>query len=231
MIETRRTCVLSTGHLKLGTREYLDALDPTQWPILGGPLSDSGYCVWAGTEGGDSADSSLPADLQACRAYARRDDFDYILFDCDAERVSGLPYYGDANEEDVSAPPMPWRARPGEFWGMEYDRADIGGQRMRIVEDASGAPVAWVLADEDDAEAETALRLIAEAPEIAQRYAALVALVRGLITTAENYYADNITHEEGDDREDRAPDGDDFNELDSNVTRFGVAAERIIAGL
>lgn len=94
MLAQGRYCVLSTAHLCTATTDLLDrwaVAMPHERPVI----------VAGGVHGWFvSADDlaihrlgQLPADLRAAVRFGHARGFDYLLFDCDAACVSGLPVH------------------------------------------------------------------------------------------------------------------------------------------
>lgn len=216
MIETRRTCVIAMSHLTEQTAQMLFSTPLTKWPVMGAPMGLDALMVYAHTETGDD----VPGDLRDVITWARKqmppgatpDDpgFEYILLDNDAPAVPGLHDY--CAHERAAPPPEPWTAREGEFWARGCEGPDIGGQRMRIVQDGRGDPLAWVLADEEDAEAEEALKLILAAPKTAKALALIIKGATEIGEAAEAYDMKMCGGPDGE-GESRPPDGDDYNEM------------------
>ncbi|MEQ1950893.1 hypothetical protein [Mesorhizobium sp. CN2-181] len=99
---------LSTGHVSLDTRDWLDAQGKLAANFLHfedkSPVISTigrtchGWFIWAGDKEDDnwSADHlarGVPEDLIAVLTYARNQGCDYVLFDQDADRIDGLPYF------------------------------------------------------------------------------------------------------------------------------------------
>lgn len=86
----RRFLDLSTAHLKPTTLVEWELappghVHPTQY----------GFFVWAGDREDEEPSDGLPAEVVACRDFARSLCCDYILFDADAETVEGLEVFAD----------------------------------------------------------------------------------------------------------------------------------------
>lgn len=58
--ETRRVCVLSTGHLTAETLNLLNSTPMPEWPVAGGHLP-FGFYIYVH----DDQDDEIPADLEA----------------------------------------------------------------------------------------------------------------------------------------------------------------------
>ena len=87
-LELRKLLSLSTGHVTdPATREMLNDNTSENYPTLGGS-THYGWFVYANEEN----HYNIPADLWACMVFARLHGADYILFDCDAGPVEGLPW-------------------------------------------------------------------------------------------------------------------------------------------
>lgn len=102
----RRFLDLSTGHLRIETRERMDRggefgddvvliFDPH------GDQGQYGWWLWAGRRGQDDMVEKLPADLRAVVEHARNLGCDWICFDRDAEAVAELPVYSDSPVEQL----------------------------------------------------------------------------------------------------------------------------------
>lgn len=111
---------LSTGHLSLETREWLE--QPGNAAAANVTLRENGYFVPAHHDGDspdiffqmapmrapahhadDSPDLNIvPLDLLHCVRYAGANGASYVLFDSDADRQPGLPWYEDGNTPDLS---------------------------------------------------------------------------------------------------------------------------------
>lgn len=91
---------LSTGHLSLETREWLE--EPANAERAGVTPRTHGYFVTA-QSGDDFPDvGRVPLDLVHCMRYAGANGASYVLFDTDAMRQDGLPWYEDGNTPDLS---------------------------------------------------------------------------------------------------------------------------------
>lgn len=91
-LEVRRFVVLSTGHLTEETAHNLDHLKVGDWPVCGGHFSTYGWFMWV-VPAQEHADADLPADLRTVFKFCDDHGFGYVLFDCDAALVEGLPCY------------------------------------------------------------------------------------------------------------------------------------------
>jgi hypothetical protein len=85
-LETRKVCVLSLAHLMTDTWHDMKSKPPELWGFTGA-IMPHGAFVYASEEPGDH----LSPDLINCMEFARREGFEYILFDEDADPVEGLP--------------------------------------------------------------------------------------------------------------------------------------------
>lgn len=85
----------STGHLCVSTRNWLDRVENRE--KRGFMSRDTGYALstYLGAEGAWKHETDLPADLVHVLRYASANNFDWILFDADAERDLNVPWYGD----------------------------------------------------------------------------------------------------------------------------------------
>jgi hypothetical protein len=91
---------LSTGHLSLQTREWLE--EPGNAASVNVTPREHGYFVPA-YNGEDLPDADrFPLDLLHCARYAGANGAAYVLFDTDADRQPGLPWYEDENVPDLS---------------------------------------------------------------------------------------------------------------------------------
>ncbi|MCL8382077.1 DUF5983 family protein [Xanthobacter aminoxidans] len=79
---------LSTEHMKPETAHNLDVTPIAEWSVAGG-RTGHGYFIYAH----DEDDGSIPPDLWAVMCFARERGAEYILFDCDAATVEGLPTF------------------------------------------------------------------------------------------------------------------------------------------
>jgi hypothetical protein len=92
---------LSSGHLTLGTRVWLDEVlhDPRHTlssPVYGG-ITAYGWFVYAP----EDPDEDLPADLVRVLTQARQEGAEYVLLDCDALLRPDLPVlHPDFQEPD-----------------------------------------------------------------------------------------------------------------------------------
>lgn len=86
----RRFLDLSTVHLSPATRDDWDG--DSSRPSWAYPTS-YGWFVWAGSDDTNEEEDGLPAEVVACRKFARTLGCDYILFDADAETVEGLEVF------------------------------------------------------------------------------------------------------------------------------------------
>ena len=83
----------STAHLSPSSRAYLDQRCDRDDLVARTPY---GWFVWAE----EPPDDSVPADLAAIMAQARRLDAEYVLFDCDAPENPALPVFDDTDPDD-----------------------------------------------------------------------------------------------------------------------------------
>lgn len=219
MIETRRTCVIAMSHLTEATARMLFTTPIAQWPVMGAPMGTDALMIYAHTE----PPGDVPGDLEDVLIWARKqmppgatpDDpgFEYVLLDNDAPPAPGLHDY--CAHERAAPPPGPWTRHPEVFWMAEYGAPDYGGQRCIRIMDAhprDPSPVALVLCDEGDEEAEAAVALIEAAPETAER---LARIVKGAaeIEEAARLYDEKMCGGPDGEGESRPPDGDDYNEM------------------
>lgn len=89
---------LSTGHLSLATREFLER--PEECADVGVTWRPYGYFLSADPE--SFRDKELPPDMLHCVRYAHANGAAYLLFDVDAEIQEGLPFYDDTNTPDLT---------------------------------------------------------------------------------------------------------------------------------
>lgn len=92
-METRKTLVLSTCHLKKATVDQLEMLDLDSWPCAGGHYGPYGIFVYAHDENLGTGSDRIPDDLFAVMTFARQHDCDMVLLDRDADVVDALPHW------------------------------------------------------------------------------------------------------------------------------------------
>ncbi|SMH26461.1 hypothetical protein [Mesorhizobium australicum] len=92
-LETRRFVVISTAHVSEATAKRLDSIPPKHWPCLGGPYGEYGWFLYAHDENAGVGPDAIPDELFNVMIWARRQGFDCILFDCDADQVAELPTF------------------------------------------------------------------------------------------------------------------------------------------
>ncbi len=92
-LETRRFVVISTAHVSEATAKRLNSTPPKHWPCLGGPYGEYGWFLHAHDENAGVGSDAIPDELFDVMIWARRQRFDYILFDCDADQVAELPAF------------------------------------------------------------------------------------------------------------------------------------------
>ena len=80
----------STGHLSIATREFID--NEARAGRLGVMTRAEGFFVPAFVGG---EDQQIPPDLALVARLARENEFEYSLFECDADRIDALPWYED----------------------------------------------------------------------------------------------------------------------------------------
>ena len=131
----------STGHLSIGTRQLLELM--ARRGELGIMARAEGFFLTSGLADAGDGSQPLPPDLMHVAAFARVNEFAYILFDRDAERIAGLAYYEDGSE------PEP---------GSHRIAATASHLEWRDIRD-EGARIGRVLAPIPDAGYEEALRL------------------------------------------------------------------------
>lgn len=91
--ETRRFVVISTAHVSEATAKRLDNTSPKEWPCVGGPYGEYGWFLYAHDENAGVGPDAIPDELFDVMSWARRQGFDYILFDYDADQVAELPAF------------------------------------------------------------------------------------------------------------------------------------------
>lgn len=101
-MEIHRTAFISTAHLSIQTRNWLEALDWDKEGPAGGPITygwfsychDDNICSPSAAH---APAGEYPADLWACYEFmrAQSDPIHYVRFDSDANTVDGLPEYDD----------------------------------------------------------------------------------------------------------------------------------------
>lgn len=113
-----RTLELSTAHLSLDTRAWLDACAAGRGegapPML---TREEGWLIANGVVGDPDARAeheasnprALPPDLELCLRVAHENGCAWVLFDCDEDEQPGLPMYSDTNaiERDGWKPDTP----------------------------------------------------------------------------------------------------------------------------
>ncbi|MER8376664.1 hypothetical protein [Mesorhizobium sp. M1409] len=92
-LEIHKFVVVSTAHVSEATAKRLDHTPAKDWPCAGGPYAEYGWFVYAHDENSGPGENAIPADLFDVMTWARRQGCEYILFDCDADQVDGLPAY------------------------------------------------------------------------------------------------------------------------------------------
>ena len=85
-LEVHTMLALSTAHIRPETSDSMEA----GGPIVAYEKGDYGFFV-PDCEG--NAQDEIPADLAECLAFARARGCSWLMFDCDAEQVPGLPVY------------------------------------------------------------------------------------------------------------------------------------------
>lgn len=152
---------LSTDHLKLSTRHWMDgrAYETTQNPagcsrwIAGTPYgfflyvdtdaAENHKAVKAGTMEPDPEDEpDFPADLLDCMVYAHDLGVGYIMFDQDADAIDDLPRYGDGEEalppedgSEATTPAADPAAPAGAIPERERTPAEVREACARVVEE------------------------------------------------------------------------------------------------
>jgi hypothetical protein len=88
MPESRALLALSTAHVSGDTARMLNETHHDGWPVSGGPTS-YGWFIYAH----DDCYEEMPYDLVSTFVFARKNGFEYIMFDCDVEPITELPQY------------------------------------------------------------------------------------------------------------------------------------------
>ena len=88
MLESRALLALSTAHVTGDTARMLNEWPHDKWPVSGGS-HPYGWFIYAH----DDCYHGMPDDLVAIFIFARKNGFDYIMFDCDVEPITELPSY------------------------------------------------------------------------------------------------------------------------------------------
>lgn len=83
-LEMMPAAVISTAHLSVETRDWLDGLSVADLPFSG----FAGLYGWIFFVGDGSWEE--PADLVAALTWARERDLEWLRFDADASQVDGL---------------------------------------------------------------------------------------------------------------------------------------------
>ncbi len=92
-IETERFIRISTGHVSRKTAQILDDTEPAKWPCIGGSYADYGWFVHAYEENCGAGDQRSPDDLFAVMIWARKIGVEYVLLDCDGDRIDELEWF------------------------------------------------------------------------------------------------------------------------------------------
>lgn len=89
---------LSTAHISPAAREWLreqaELNDPERWSHCGAwhvAAHSHGWWMYAGD--GTEDDSAMHDDLRPIADLSRSKGCDFILFDCDPDKIEGLPVY------------------------------------------------------------------------------------------------------------------------------------------
>lgn len=108
--ETMAALVISTGHLRISERIAMDGVKgrmaPAAEPWSRHPFAalhwDYGWLVYTDcareTSSYDREGREWPS-MVACLDWAKRLGYDWLRFECDADRTHGLPWYEDGDEE------------------------------------------------------------------------------------------------------------------------------------
>jgi hypothetical protein len=93
-VEIGRYLVLGTVHVSMKTAELLDAwalLEPASRPLCVASTHYGWFIPTREIEGPDRL--AIPDELLAAMALGRVQGCDYLLFDCDACAINGLPSF------------------------------------------------------------------------------------------------------------------------------------------
>ena len=88
--EIEKTLVISTGHLSMQSREWMDAPDGAR-ACLSFMAWDYGWAIHTGRV----PNPEIPADVEACLVAGRRHQCAWVRLDGDAERYGGLEWFED----------------------------------------------------------------------------------------------------------------------------------------
>jgi hypothetical protein len=104
-LQVRRFVTISTGHLSFASHHWMDAegvkAAAREPHALWMASMQYGWFLYTGYDGGEFEDG-VPDDVVALVRWAKRHGFDFVLLDCDAELVKGLPTYD--HETPLPAP-------------------------------------------------------------------------------------------------------------------------------
>ena len=90
---------VSTGNLSLATRELLSDPDSLELKNISVARREEGFFINSIFGSFDPKDmGNLPPDLYHIMRLACANDYQYVLFDMDAEILEEAPYYEDSNE-------------------------------------------------------------------------------------------------------------------------------------
>jgi hypothetical protein len=94
---------LSTAHLTPATRELLDDEPDFVTTVMKHP-GGYGWLVYVQQDDVDPEEDAenIPPDLLACLKLAREHDCVWMLFDCDADTIPGLPTYDDDGNPETT---------------------------------------------------------------------------------------------------------------------------------
>lgn len=99
-LENRLALVLSTGHLRRETCDWLEMRETSKWPVAGGEL-EHGFYIYAHDEDPNGEIACWAPEMWACLSFARKRGFDYVQFDADGPEVPDLETFD--HEADAQA--------------------------------------------------------------------------------------------------------------------------------
>lgn len=85
----------STGNVSEQTARFLDYLDADTGiePDLPITYVKGGYGWWVRVNPDRADQSKVPADLLGVISFAHQHGCEWVMFDCDADPIEGLPFY------------------------------------------------------------------------------------------------------------------------------------------
>jgi hypothetical protein len=95
-VEIHKVLVLSTGHLKMSSRQHLVETPDRHWPAIGHSRA-LGFIFTFGWQPYNKDPSSWE-DLRACLEFAEALNCAWVSFDIDGPWVKALPFYGDGEQ-------------------------------------------------------------------------------------------------------------------------------------